>query len=524
MGIDVGTSATKGVLVDRAGGVVASRKVAHGVATPRPGWFEQDADAVWWHDTCAVAQALLRETGTDRRAVAAVGVSAIGPCVLPVDNNGRPLRPGILYGIDTRSKQQVVELDARLGAEEVLRRGGNVLSTQAAGPKIRWLADNEPKIYARTERFHTATSFLVEQLTGRAVIDHYTAAAGFTPLYDVATEAWREDLADVIVGPNRLPELAWPSDVAGQVTAEASAATGLAQGTPVVVGTTDAAAEAMSAGVLEPGDCMLMYGSTAFLIAVTERRVADARLWSAPYLFAGTHARLGGMATTGALTNWFARELARDIAGSGETAALKELIAEAGAVSPGSDGLIVLPYFSGERTPIRDPDASGLILGLKLGHNRAHLFRAVLEGVAYGIRHHLDVLAESSAAPRHLSAVGGGTKNLLWLQIVSDVTGLPQQVPKVSLGASYGDAMLAALATGVADGREAVATWVEDGFLVRPDESRAEFYAHYYGAYRSAYEGTRSTMHALARMAGGVERPDSDSLNPNNGSQAPDRL
>jgi xylulokinase len=452
LGIDIGTFESKGVLVAEGGAVVATARRPHRLQVPRPGWAEHDAESDWWGDLAAIARELT--AGRDPREIRAVACSAIGPCMLPVDAAGAPLMNAVLYGVDGRAADEVAELCRAIGEERLLERTGNALTSQSVGPKILWLRRNRPEVWANTARIHTSTSFLVERLTGESVIDHYSAA-GFGPLYDVDRLGWTEALAPGIAPRAMLPRLGWSAEVAGGVSAGAAAATGLAEGTPVAFGTIDAAAEALSAGVRAPGDAMLMYGSTIFIIVLTGARVRDARLWYAPWLFPGRHAAMGGLATSGTLTHWFRDELAREL---DQGSAFERLAAEAEAVPAGAGGLIVLPYFSGERTPIHDPHAKGVIFGLDLTHTRAHLWRALIEGIACGTAHALEACAEAGAAPRRVLAVGGGVANRIWTQATSDFSGLDQLVPATTLGASLGDAFLAALAVGDAEPDE-IAAW-----------------------------------------------------------------
>ncbi len=224
-----------------------------------------------------------------------------------MDAECRPLRPGgILYGVDTRAAAEIAELEAALGVDAIFAKTGNSLSAQTTGPKILWLKRHEPEVYRRAYKFVTATSFLVARLTGNFVVDQLTGSF-CAPLYDFRRRAYDDSLSREIVELERLPELRWANEIAGTVTPAAAAQTGLAAGTPVTVGTSDAAAEAVSVGVTAPGQMMLMYGSTIFFIEVLDQPITDERLWATPYLFEGTSALLAGMATSGALTRWLAR-------------------------------------------------------------------------------------------------------------------------------------------------------------------------------------------------------------------------
>ncbi len=499
IGIDIGTYESKGTLVDRNGNLVVSAAVGHELRIPRPGWAEHDADAVWWHDAVVLIHDLLRRSEVPPEDIAGIGCSAIGPCVLPVGRDGRPLRPAILYGIDTRAAAEVDELTNELGEDWILEQTGSSLSSQAAGPKILWLQRSEPDLWRETTRVMTSTTYLVYRLTGRAVMDHYTAAA-YGPLYNLHDHRWDARSLDLVCDEATLPELGWSAELAGTVSRQAAEETGLREGTPVTVGTADAAAEAVAAGVLGTGDTMLMYGSTMFFIQICDELPRSRVLWPTVYLCPATNALAAGMSTTGALTRWFrdnfaASEAAAELRGGPN--AYKALADEAARVPPGSDGLLVLPYFSGERSPINDPLARGVVAGLSLSHSRAHLYRAVLEGVAYGIRQNLEEMTAAGAPPKRLIAIGGGAKNSLWLQIVSDVTGREQLVQSTP-GASYGDAMLAAIGVGILPDMRTADRWLGPAQTVPPISSNTQHYERGYRLFRQLYDTTKNVVHELA--------------------------
>jgi xylulokinase len=484
LGVDIGTSSSKGVLVRPDGTIVATAQRAHELSLPRPGWAEHDGETVWWADFVALARELVPPAG-DR--VAAVGVSGIGPAVLPVDAAGRSLRPAILYGIDTRATAEGDAMTERFGADAILARGGTLLTSQAAGPKLAWIRQHEPDVWARTRRFHMAHSLAIERLTGEYVLDHHSASQ-CDPLYDMTAAAWATDWAQDAVPGVDLPRLAWSDEVVGRVHAEGAAATGIPVGTPVVAGTIDAWAEALSAGVRDPGDTMLMYGTTMFMVEIAREFRPEASLWSTQGVFAGTCTYAAGLSTSGGLTVWLRDIVGRDFEG---------LIDEAAQTPAGADGLVVLPFFGVARSPIFDPQARGAILGLTLSHGRGHLYRALLEGSAYEVRHNLEVMEAAGAAPEHLSAVGGGTKSGLWTQIVSDITGLRQVIPAVTIGASFGDAMLAGGGSGlVAPGIR----WNTPAATLVPDHRASARYDELYRIYRSLYPATREQAHAIARV------------------------
>ena len=472
LGVDIGTSSSKGVVVDAYGKVIGSAVREHGVDRPRPGHAEMDGE-IWWDEFVSLATEL-----TEGITVDAVGVSGMGPCVLLTDAFGTPLRKAILYGVDTRATAQIAALTAELGGADAIReRCGSALSSQAAGPKLAWIAEHEPAVAARARRLFMPASWLAYRLTGAYVLDYHSASQ-CTPLFDTHALDWYSPWASRIAPDLELPPLAWPGDVAGTTT---RALAGIPAGTPVITGTIDAWTEAVSVGAQNPGDLMLMYGTTMFLIATVDRLVTSPSMWGTVGAFPGTRNLAGGMATSGAVTGWL-----RDLTDG----SFVDLLAEAEASGPGARGLLMLPYFAGERTPVMDPDARGVVAGLTLSHTRGDLYRAALEATALGVRHNLEFLPDV----RRVVAVGGGTRGGLWTRIVSDVTGRAQEVPRVTIGAAFGAAYLAGLTRGPAD----IAAWNPIAETVEPDPSTKDGYDELYALYRDLYPATRAIAHSLA--------------------------
>ena len=493
LGIDIGTYSSKGVLVKPDGTVLKSHVVEHVMDIPQPGWAEQDADDVWWADVVSICKVLLDGSPYTGEDVGGVATSAIGPCVLPMDAAGKPLRPGLLYGVDTRASTEIEQLNRKLGEGTIFNFSGMALSSQASGPKILWIKNNEPEVWEKTDHITTASSYLIYRLTGEKVIDRHTAAH-YMPLVDINTLDWSDRFEGEIVSLDKLPRMAWSDELAGQVSPLGAAETGLKVGTPVAVGAVDALSEGISVGVVQPGDLMIMYGSTAFFILVLDKPVPDERMWNVGGAFEGQYNLAAGMATTGSLTRWFRDELAADLP---DDTAYQTLFDEVKTVPPGSNGLIVLPYFSGERTPINDPDARGLIIGLNLTHKRKDIYRALLEGVAYGICHNIETFNDIGAPVKRVVAVGGGTQSKEWLQIVSDVAGIEQIVPAQTIGASYGDAFLAGIAAGILE-RESITDWVQGSEVIQPNPVAGQVYRSYYMDYLELYEKNKDIMHHLA--------------------------
>lgn len=485
VGVDIGTASSKGVLVGLDGSLLATAVRDHVVDRPRPGWVEMSAE-VWWDEMVAITRGLLADPDAGGGVqVQAVGVSGMGPCVLLTDEADEPLRPAILYGVDTRSTAQIDRLDRELGGDEIMRRCGSALSTQAAGAKVAWVADEEPELFARARRLYMPSSWLVRRLTGSYVLDQHSTSQ-CTPMYDIEALDWYRPWAEAIAPDLELPPLRWPGEVAGTVTAAASQQTGLPAGIPVITGTIDAWSEAVSVGAQGVGDLMLMYGTTMFLVHTVPDRLSSPSLWGTTGALPGTRNLAGGMATSGAITSWL-RELF-DPLGYRE---LLELVERSG---PGANGLLLLPYFAGERTPVMDPDARGVVAGLTVSHTRGDLYRSALEATGFGVRHNVETMTAAGGDIRRVVAVGGGTQGGLWTQVVSDITGLEQVLPTVTVGASFGAAFLAAGAVA----EVSIDVWNPPVGLVRPRPELSSTYDELYHLYRELYRASAPVVHALS--------------------------
>jgi len=489
LGIDIGTYETKGVLVNIRGEVISQSSKKHEMIVPQSGWAEHRPIEDWWGDFTFISKDLINKSGCDPKLIQAVSASTIGPCMLPVDREGQPLMNAVLYGVDTRAYKEIEYLNETIGKEKIFKFNGNALTSQQVGPKILWLKNNRPEIFSKTYKIVNGAAFINLKLTGNYVIDHYTGA--FTsPLYDIQKQEWSNELLNDLIDLEQLPKLVWTNEIIGEVNEKASKETGLVEGTSVVAGTCDAAAEALSVGVLGSGDMMMMYGSTMFFISITDTILSDDRLWYAPWLFQGEHSLMGGLATSGTLTHWFKNNFAKDL--QGDDIFIK-LAKEAEQSPPGSKGIIFLPYFSGERTPIHDTHAKGSFFGLDLTHNRSDMYRSIFEGIAYGTKHVFDTFKELNYVPSKLYSVGGGTKNKIWSQTTSDIIGLNQILRKTTLGASYGDAFLAAYACGDLK-KDDINNWNGIDYEIEAKNDNNIIYSKGYKNFRKLYENTKNLM------------------------------
>ena len=485
LGIDIGSSGVKAALVDPEQGVLASVQESVALHSPRPGWAEADPQE-WWNAVCSVVPRLLGDTGRGHEAIEAVACSGMVPAVLPLDGAGRPLRRAILQN-DARATAELDELSALLHDIDLLGLTGSALTQQSVAPTLRWLARHEHDVFEATASVAGSYDWLARALGAEPHLERNWAIE--SGLFGLDGERLDEVLTRVEIAPELLPAVRSPGTVVGEVSADAAAATGLREHTPVVVGGADHVTSAYGAGLLEPGDWLVKLGGAGDILVVSGAPLVDSRLYLDAHP-AGGWLPNGCMATSGSLVRWLAA-----VTGG---ASLDDLDAEAAATPPGAGGVVCLPYFLGEKSPLHDPAQRGAFVGLHLGHERGHLYRAALEAVAYGFRHHVEVFAERDVSLAEARVTNGGSKSMLWKQILADVLGVQLRPVVDHPGASFG----AAVAAGV--GADRVAGWESIRPLIRladPIEPRPEFRARYdelYAIYRSAEPALRPISHRLA--------------------------
>ncbi|MCG0276534.1 MAG: FGGY-family carbohydrate kinase [Thermosediminibacteraceae bacterium] len=503
LGFDVGTSGSKGVIITCDGEVVASASAEHGVDVPQPAWAEQDPEAIYWGDFKLIVAKMLSQARIDPKRIAGIGVSGLTPDVAPIDRDGNVVRPCIIY-MDRRATAECEWVRENIGEEKVFEISGNAIDPYFAGYKILWYARNERQNYERTWKMLNSHAYIIFKLTGEAVVDY--GVAGLTaPLFDIRKMKWSEEMCDVCgIDINKLPDPYPAHQVIGQVTEKAAAETGLAPGTPVVAGGgVDASCSAFSVGMIEPGTSACMYGTTHCWQIALDKPQFDPRFINFPHVYPGTYVSLAGMGTTGAIIRWFRDEfgiIEKSVESNLGLSAYKILDLEAAKIPPGSDGLIVLPYFMGERTPIWDPFARGVIFGLSLYHTRAHIYRAIMEGIGYGLRHHAEIARELGIMPKRIVAVDGGASSSLFRQIVTDIMDVPQDYTAKIAGAPVTDAFLAGVGVGIYKDFNEIKKWIILTEKNEPNPEATAIYMKLYDVYRRLYEKTAEEMHYIARL------------------------
>ena len=505
VGIDIGTYSSRGILLDENFQVVGDVSTPHGMDNPKPGWFEQDAEAVWWKDLCILSHRLLETTGIDPSQVSCIGVSALGTDCLPVDEDCNPLRPAILYGIDSRAGEEIRWLTDYYGEETVQKLFGHPICSGDTATKILWIRRHEPDVYEKTAKFLTGSSFLTAKLTGEYVIDQFLAKGSFRPLYREDGSV-NSETCGLYCRPDQIARAAVSTDVAGTVTAQAALETGFAEGTPVITGTGDSTSEAVSVGLVEAGTAFFQFGSSMFFYYCVDRFLGHYQSENGNGSIKGgkeftvpkTYCLGDGTNAAGTLTRWvrdtlYAQEYAQQL--SGGQNAYNVMAEEASRIPAGCDGLMMLPYIYGERSPIQDPQATGMLFGLKGGHTRAHINRAALEAVGYSVYQHLLLFTEMGVAPKRVITAGGGTQNRTWMQIICDMAGIPITIPESYQCSAFGDAMMAAVGCGRLEDFRALREALPEGTVLKPDEENHRLYAGRYPLFRELYLRNQELMH-----------------------------
>jgi xylulokinase len=480
LGVDVSTTATKAVLVDERGTIAGIGVAEYGYDVPHPGWSEQDPK-LWWDGAAAAIRSALTAAGVRRDAVAAIGLTGQmhGAVLLGADDE--VLRPAILWN-DQRTAAECDAIRAAVGPQRLIEITGNDALTGFTAPKLVWVRDHEPEIWARTRHVLLPKDYLRLRLTGQHAMDK--ADGSGTILFDLAARDWSDEvLAALHIDRALMPATFEGPAVTGTVTADAAAVTGLAAGTPVVAGGGDQSANAVGVGAVAPGLVALSLGTSGVVFAATDAPIYEKR----GRVHAFCHAvperwhMMSVMLSAAGSLRWFRDALAPGV-GFGE------LVAAAADVEAAGSGLYFLPYLTGERSPHPDPDARGAFIGLDVSHDRRHMTRAVLEGVSFGLRDGLELMVEAGVPrPTHVRASGGGLASELWRQILADTLQAEIATPDTTEGAAYGAGVLAAVGAGwFATVDEAVGQLVKATPVAAPGPSAVAYREHYV-RYRDLY-------------------------------------
>ena len=492
LGIDLSTTGAKALLIDREGRVVSSATTPLSISTPHPLWSEQDPHE-WWTATVNSIKQALTEANLSGAEIAAIGLTGQMHGLVLLDDDGNVLRQAILWN-DQRCGAECDEIRARVGREKLIQITGNDALTGFTAPKILWVEKHEPEIYRRARHVLLPKDYIRYKLTGVLAMDK--ADGSGTILFDLRRRTWSSELLDLLNIPaDWLPPTFEGHETTGGVTREVAELTGLNVGTPVVAGGGDQSAQAVGVGVVRPGSMAVTLGTSGVVFAATESALIEpaGRLHAFCHAVSGRWHLMGVMLSAAGSLQWYHDKLARN-------KSFDELVGEAAEVPAGSEGLIFLPYLSGERTPHPDPLARGAWIGLTTRHSQPHLTRAVLEGVAFGLKDILNLMKDVGlGSVDQIRLSGGGARSSLWRQILADVFEAELVTVNTTEGAAYGAALLAGVGVGVwPDVDTACAQTIFVSDRVTSNAKDFETYRAAYGVYQSLYPVLKPTFAALA--------------------------
>ncbi|WP_284640923.1 xylulokinase [Paenibacillus silviterrae] len=502
LGIDLGTSAVKCILVDEQGAVKGSHSVEYPLLQPQPGWAEQQPED-WWNGSSTCIRELLEKCQVRGEEVAGIGLSGQMHGSVFLDAELNVVRPALLW-CDQRTAEECEWIEQVVGKEELGRLTGNKALTGFTAPKAVWLRNHEPENYRRTAHLMLPKDYVRLQLTGAFGMD--MADASGTLLLDVANRRWSSEVLERLALPAEwLPPLFESNEVAGHVLPAAAALTGLAAGTPVVAGGGDQACGAVGVGVVREGIASVALGTSGVVFVHDDTYQADeeCRLHSFCHGVPGKWHRMGVMLAAGGSFQWwknhFAYEELEQAKAEGRDV-YEYLTALAETAPLGSEGLLFVPYLTGERTPYPDPKARGGFIGLNLRHTKAHLTRAVLEGITFGLRDSMELVKQSGIEIKELRVNGGGARSLFWRQMIADIFGYPVVTVNSTDGPAYGAAVMAASGVLQRDISSLCEAWIQVVDRVEPNDANRQRYEAYYRIYRTLYPTLKDTFHQLSDL------------------------
>ena len=488
LGFDIGTTSTIGILIDTDGRTLATATRPSSLFSPQSGWAEADP-RTWWRNCCAIAREVLAVSAINAKDIAGIGVTGMVPALVVLDAAGVPLRPALLQN-DARATAEMDAMRCEFSAQSFFARTGGSINQQIIAPKLQWLRKNEPRLFARISSVVGSYEYIAGCLTGARYLEaNWALEAGVMDFSRGQLDA--ELLAAGGLPPSAFGRLCQPNQLVGRVTAAAALQTGLAEGTPVVAGCADHVASAFVAGARADGDLVLKFGGAGDILLSCQKPVTDPRLFIDYHIVPGCYFSNGCTAAAGSLLNWIVAQFAGGEREQAEAAGVSmhawlDRLAE--AVPAGANGLIFLPYVLGEKTPLHDPYARGTLVGLGLHHTLAHVWRAALEGVIFGFRHHVEVFAELGLSVARVVACDGGSASDIWLQIAADVIGRPVTRIAKHPGSCLGAAYVAGVGVGVIEGYDGISGYVAEGDVFHPEKRNREVYERAFANFRETYE------------------------------------
>lgn len=502
LGTDIGTSGTKTILMDTQGKLIAQNLQEYDVLTPKPLWAEQWPE-VWEHAALASIKNTIAESGVNPQDIRGIAISGLyGGSGIPLDELMNPVRPCMIW-MDRRADEEASWVLENIGEEKLLEITHNGADPYYGYTKILWMKNHEPENWEKTRLFLPPNDYVIYKMTGEIAID-YSSAGNIGGIFDMNRREWSEEMMEAMGIPlSMMPQkIVESTDIVGGLTEEMAQELGLWEGMPVIAGGIDCGAANIGLGVFDSGIYAAAIGTSMCAALISDKPVKGKGLIVWPYLYDAKKLSyyFAGGATAGAIVKWFRNTICQfevEAEKAGGPKAYDVLNAEAEKLPAGSEGLVVLPYFMGERSPVWDSDAKGTILGLSLTHTRAHLYRAFLEAVAYSLRNAMEATGENLG--EYILLAGGVTKSKVWRQIFADVTGYPVVCPIYDVEANMGDVMLAGIGTGLLT-YEQVKQWQVLDEKIMPNQQNHEKYNEYYAVYQSVYENLKEDMKKLSKI------------------------
>lgn len=502
LGTDIGTSGTKTILMDTKGNLIAKHLVEYDVLTPKALWAEQWPQ-VWCDAAFLSIQETVKKSRVKKEDIKGIAISGLyGGSGIPLDKDMKPVRPCLIW-MDRRAQEETEWVKRTVGEEKLLEITQNGADPYYGYTKILWIKNHEPENWKKTALFLPPNDYVIYKLTGEVVID-YSSAGNIGGIFDMNERKWSRELMDQMGIPmNMMPQkIVESTDIVGGLTDEMAEKLGLLPGMPVIAGGIDCGAANIGLGILDSGVFAAAIGTSMCAALISDRPVKGKGLIVWPYLY---HAKklsynFAGGNTAGAIVKWFRNTIGDreyEIESAGGKNAYDILNEQAAEIPAGSEGLVVLPYFMGERSPVWDSDAKGTIMGLSLTHTKGHLYRAFLEAVAYSLRDAMEAAGEELG--EYILIAGGVTKSAVWRQIFADVTGYPVVCPIHDAEANMGDVILAGIGTGTLTYEE-VKKWQVLGEKIMPDAKNHETYTKYFNIYKSMYRNLKENMKQLSDL------------------------
>ena len=493
LGIDIGTTSVKIVLVSSRRGIIKETNYKHDLLSVHSNWAEEDAE-VWWENTVSGLNDIALRKPNELKRVSCIGCSGMVPAIILLDEYGKPLRNSIQQN-DARALDQIALLKKEINQDKLFEATGSITNQQHVLPRLLWVKHNEPSIWSRVRTVMGSYDYIAYKLSGNKSLEiNWAVESG---MFDIHKRKWINQMfVNYQIPIEYFPPVNNSMTVIGMTKNELESVCGLPEGIPIIAGSADHVASTLAAGIIKEGDLLIKFGGAGDVLYCTETLKTNPKLFIDYHDVPGKYLVNGCMAASGSLVKWFTK----DILGSEDSEILKVLDDAASKIAPASDGLIILPYFLGEKTPIMDPNARGVFFGLTLSHTRAHIFRAILEAVIYGFRHHVDILQEMGCIPKHIKATNGGAKSRFWCQIAADVLGTEICAYQSHPGSALGVAFLAGMSLGIFKDWEEINNFLVNRSIFKPQPESIDKYEKAYAIYRNLYKQLKPSFENLQKL------------------------